>query len=170
MKPRAYVVIFLLLLPLQAAVLSPLARIGIRPDLALALAYLIGLLTGPVEGAIAGMGIGLLQDIGSASLIGFSGITHGAVGYLAGFLGQRVLDIQSPSNVIFLALFCLAQSLLAALFLDLTYGSFPLFRQFFIRMVPQALFTAIAGHLILRYATRRTVLPLIRRRELQKEM
>ena len=169
MRPSVYVAIVLLLLPLQASLLAPLSRIGLAPDLGMAVLYIIGLLTTPVEAAIAGIAIGLLQDMGSASLLGLSGLTLGIVGLLTGLLGQRVLDIESPSNVAFLALFSLAGSLLTALFLDLIYGGFPMLGPFFVRMVPRAAATTFAGYLILRFATRRNVLPLIRRRSLQKE-
>ncbi len=169
MRPAAYTVVLLLLLPFQAALLDPLARIGLAPDLGMAVLYVIGLLTSPVEAAFAGIAIGLLQDIGSASPLGLSGLTLGIVGLLTGLLGQRVLDIQSPSNVAFLAFFSLAASLLSVLFLDLIYGGFPVIGPFFVRMVPRAAATALAGHMILRFATRRDILSMIRRRELQKE-
>jgi rod shape-determining protein MreD len=164
-----YAVIILLLLPLQASLLAPLSRIGLAPDLGMAVLYVIGLLTSPVEAAVAGVSIGFLQDTGSASLLGLSGLTLGIVGLLTGILGQRMLDIESPSNVVFLAAFSLAGSLIAVLFLDVIYGGFPVLGPFFTSMVPRALATALAGHFILRFATRRNVLPLIRRRELQKE-
>lgn len=169
MKPRVYLIILLLLIPLQASLFGPLPLGGITPDLGLAVLYCIGLMAGPVEGAFAGIAIGLLQDVGSASLIGFSGLTRGIVGLAIGFLGRRVLDIQSPSNIIFLVVFSLAEALLAAVFLDITYGAVPLAGLFFGRMIPRAVTTAIAGYIILRLVTGRRVLPWIRRRELQKE-
>ncbi len=169
MKPSVYVFIILFLLPLQASLLAPLSRIGLAPDLGMAVLYMIGLLTTPVEAAFAGVAIGLLQDIGSASPLGLSGLTLGIVGLLTGLLGQQVLDIKSPSNVVVLCLFSLAGSLLTVLFLDIIYGGFPMLGPFFVRMVPRAAATTLAGYLILRFATRRSVLPLIRRRELQKE-
>jgi rod shape-determining protein MreD len=169
MRPSVYAVIALLLLPLQASLLAPLSRIGLAPDLGMAVLYTIGLLTTPLEATFAGIAIGLLQDLGSASLLGLSGLTLGIVGFLTGLLGQRVLDIKSPSSVVFLALFSLSGSLLTVLFLDLIYGGFPVLGPFFVRMVPRAAATTLAGYLIFRFATRRSVLPLIRRRELQKE-
>ncbi len=169
MKPVAYALIFLLLLPIQASLLAPLARIGLAPDLGMAVLFVIGLLTTPVEAAFAGVAIGLLQDAGSASLFGLSGLTLGIVGLVTGLLGQRMLDIQSSSNVVFLAAFSLTGSLLTVLFLDVLYGGFPVLGPFFVRMVPRAAATALAGLFILRFATRRSVLPMIRRRELQKE-
>jgi rod shape-determining protein MreD len=170
MKPRVYLIILLVLTPLQASLFSPLSLGGITPDLGLAVLYCIGLLSGPVEAAFAGIAMGLLQDVGSASLIGFSGLTRGIVGLSIGFLGRRVLDIQSPSNVVFLVVFSLAEALLAAVFLDITYGTIPLAGLFFGRMIPRALTTALVGYGLLRLVTNRQALAWIRRRELQKEL
>jgi rod shape-determining protein MreD len=170
MKPRMYLIVLLLLLPLQASLFGPLPLGGIAPDLGLAVLYCIGLLTGPVEAALAGVAIGLLQDVGSASLIGFSGLTRGVVGLLAGFLGKRVLDIQSTSNIVLLVVFCLAESLFSALFLEITYESVPLVGLFFGRMVPRAVTTALVGYALLRLMTGKNVLAWLLRRELQKEL
>jgi rod shape-determining protein MreD len=170
MKPRVYLLIFLLLIPLQASLFGPLALGGITPDLGLAVLYCVGLLTGPMEAAFAGIAIGLLQDIGSASLLGFTGLTRGIVGLFAGFLGRRVLDIRSPSNIVFLFCLTIAEALLAAVFLDLTFGSVPLVGLFFNRMVPRAVTTALAGYVVLRLVTDRRVLAWACRRELQKEL
>jgi hypothetical protein len=54
MKPRIYFIILLLIIPVQASLLSPLSLAGIKPDLALAVLYIIGLLTSPGEAALAG--------------------------------------------------------------------------------------------------------------------
>lgn len=169
MKPRVYLIVFLLLIPLQASLFGPLSLAGVTPDLGLAVLYCVGLLTGPIEGAIAGIAIGLLQDVGSASLIGFSGFTRGLVGLFTGLLGRRVLDFQSPSNIIFIFVISLADSLFSALFLEITYGSVPVFGLFFGRAILQATTTACAGYAILRLIAGKNVLAWIKRRELQKE-
>ena len=54
MKPRVYLIVLLLLLPLQASLFGPLSLGGITPDLGLAVLYCIGLLTGPVEATAMG--------------------------------------------------------------------------------------------------------------------
>ena len=164
-----YTALFLLLVPVQASLLAPLSRIGLAPDLGLAVLYIIGLLAGPVEGALAGVATGLLLDIAAGGLIGLSGLTRGIAGFSAGFLGTRILDTQSPSNMIFLAFFSVAEALLTVIYLDTTYGSFPLLSLIFTRMLPRAIATSLAGYWLLRIATRRNVLGLIKRRELQKE-
>jgi rod shape-determining protein MreD len=169
MKPRVYLLLLLVLTPVQASLLAPFTIKGIMPDLGLAVLYTIGLLTSPLEGALAGVAVGLLQDIASASLIGFSGMTRGLVGLLAGLLGRRVLDVASPSNILFICLFSLIESVLTAVFMHLFYGDLPFFGLFFGRMVPQALYAALIGYGIVRFATDKKVLGALRRRELQKE-
>ncbi len=109
MKPRVYFAIALLVIPVQATLFTPLSIAGIKPDLPLVLIYIIGLLTGPAEAALAGIGMGLVQDIAGASLLGLTGFSRGLVGLAAGFLGRRVLDIASPSNIVFLSAFSLAE-------------------------------------------------------------
>jgi rod shape-determining protein MreD len=169
MKPRVYLIVFVLLIPLQASLFGPLSLGGVTPDLGLAVLYCVGLLSGPIEGSLAGIAIGLLQDVGSASLIGFSGFTRGFVGLFTGLLGRRVLDIQSPSNIIFLFVISLVDSLFSSLFLEITYGSVPVFSLFFGRAILRAAATACAGYAVVRFITGKTVLEWIRRRTLKKE-
>ncbi len=170
MKPRVYVVILLLLLPLQAGLLTPLEINGIKPDLGLAALYIIGLLTGPAEATLAGIGIGLLQDIGSASFLGFTGLTRGLVGLGSGLIGARVLDRSSPLIVVFLALFILIEGMLISLFLQVTYGEVPFFSLLFYRHIPQALYTSILCLFLLRFVNKRGILSLLKRRETGKEL
>jgi cell shape-determining protein MreD len=169
MKPRVYLTILVLVIPFQASLFEPLSLGGIKPDLALAILYLIGLLTGPTEAALAGMAIGLVQDIGSASLIGFSGMTRGLEGLAAGLIGSRVLDISSPVIGLFLAAFSLAEGILIALFLQITYGDVPFLSMMGGRMLPQALYTCILGLLLLQLVGKKNILPLLMRRDFQKE-
>ena len=170
MKPRVYLVILLLIIPFQASLLNPLSLAGIKPDLALVVLFIIGLLTGPAEAALAGMGIGLVQDIGSASLLGFSGLTRGLVGLAAGLLGTRVLDIGSPTIVFFLAAFSLAEGILISLFLQVTYGAVPFFSMIAGRLLPQALYTSVLGLVLLQLVNRKDILAMLKRRNVQKEL
>jgi rod shape-determining protein MreD len=169
MKPRVYLGILLLILPFQASLLNPLSLAGIKPDLALVVVFIIGLLTGPAEAALAGMGIGLVQDIGSASLLGFSGFTRGLVGLAAGLLGTKVLDIGSPTIVLFLAAISLAEGVLISLFLQVTYGALPFFSMIAGRLLPQALLSGILGLVILQLINRKDVRAALIRRNVQKE-
>lgn len=170
MKPRVYLIILFLLLPFQASLLTPLSIAGVKPDLALVVLYFIGLLTGPREAALAGMGMGLLQDIGSASLIGLMGFTRGLIGLCAGLLGRRVLDLASPSNGIFLAIFSLLEGALISLFLQVYYGGIPIVRVAVVRFLPQALYTGLAGVAVLYFVGgKKDAIGKVRRRIVQKE-
>jgi rod shape-determining protein MreD len=170
MKPRVYLGILLLIIPFQASLLNPLSLAGIKPDFALVVVFIIGLLTGPAEAAMAGMGVGLVQDIGSASLLGFSGFTRGLVGLAAGLLGAKVLDIGSPTIVLFLAAVSLAEGILISLFLQVTYGAVPFFSMISGRLLPQAVSTAVLGLVVLQLINRKDVLAMLIRRNLQKEL
>ncbi len=169
MKSLVYVTVLLLIIPVQASLLSMFSLAGVKPDLALALIYIIGLLTGPTEAVLAGMGIGLIQDIGSAGLIGLNGLTGGLFGLCAGVLGTRVLDVASPSNVIFLTVFCLVEGIVSSVFLQLIYGTVPLFSMFFTHTLPEALYTGLLGTFIIRFIDSKNVMNMLQRRSLQKE-
>ncbi len=170
MKPHIYFIIFLLITPVQASLLNPLSLGGIKPDLALAVLYVIGLLTSPGEAALAGIGIGLVQDISSSSLIGLNGFTRGLIGLFAGLLGRRVLDISSPSNLIFLVAFSLVEGLFIMFFMEVFYGSVPIASMFLTSMLPNALYTGVLGILLLRFVNGRSTLNMLKRHALQKEL
>jgi rod shape-determining protein MreD len=169
MRPRIYLAILLLIIPFQASLIDRMSLGGIKPDLALAVLFIIGLVTGPTEAALAGIAIGLVQDIGSASLIGFSGMTRGLEGLAAGLLGSRVLDFSSPVIVLFLAAFSLAEGILVFLFMQITYGDVPFLSMLVGRILPQALYTSILGLLLLQLIGKKNILPLLMRRDFQKE-
>lgn len=169
MKPRVYIMLFLLVIPVQASLLNPLSLFGIRPDFILVLLYVIGLLTGPTEGALAGMGLGLLQDISSASPLGFGGLTRGLFGLSAGFLGQQVLDIASPANIIFLSAFCLLEGIVVSVFMQALYGSGPYISMFFTSTLPRAVYTGLLGTFMLQFIRDKDIPSMMLRRSLQKE-
>jgi len=167
MKPLVYLIVLLFLLPFQGSVLDVVSLGGIKPDAALALLYCIGLLTGPVEAALAGIAVGLLQDTSSASLIGFSGFTRGLIGLGAGMLGRHVLDIASPSNILFIFAFSIAEFALIAVVLGAFYGSLPFFGVFFSRMLPAAFLTGVLGYFMLRLISRKGAQAALMRRPTQ---
>ena len=169
MKPRVYFMVLLLVIPAQASLFSPFSVFGIKPDLPLALIYIIGLLTGPVEGALAGMGIGLIQDVSSAGLLGLDGFTRGLLGLCAGVLGERILNIASPANIIFLAVFCLIEGIIISLSMQLFYGNVPFISILFNLMIPQAIYTGLLWTLMLRAIKDKNVTAMLLRRSLQKE-
>ena len=169
MKTRVYLLIFLFIIPVQASLISPLSIAGITPDVALTTVYIIGLLTTPREALFAGVAIGLLQDTASAGVIGLTGLTRGLVGFFAGLLGKRVLNIASMSNVAFLGAFSLSEGILIALFMQIFYGSVPFFSLLFGHLLPQAVYTGLFGALVLWIISSRNVTAMLTRPSLQRE-
>ncbi len=170
MKPRVYLAILLLIIPFQAGLLDPLSVAGITPDLALIAVYIVGLLTSPREAAFAGIAIGLLQDINSAGYLGLMGFIQGLIGLVAGFLGKRVLNVASMSNIAFLAAFSLMESVCIAVFIEIVYGSVPFFSMVFGTMLPRAVYTGLLGVFLLRLITKKGVITMLTRRTLEREV
>nr|MBI3614625.1 rod shape-determining protein MreD [Nitrospirota bacterium] len=92
MKPALYAALVVGLVPLQTSLLHYLSFGGVRPDLCLVAAGLIGFLAGPVEGALVGIALGFTQDLFSAGTLGLNLIAKGAVGLLAGLAGRQVTN------------------------------------------------------------------------------
>ena len=170
MKPAVYLILLLLILPLQASLFRPVLVAGIAPDLALAAVYTIGILTGPREGALAGLAVGLVQDIGSTSFLGLTSVSRGVVGLLAGLLGRKVLNVASMSNIIFLMAFSMLEDIGIVLFLGAVHGPVPFLTMLVHRMLPQALLSGVLGALILRYISRGRRVEFLLRRGMEREV
>ncbi len=92
MKPALYMTLVLGVVPLQTSLLHYFSLGGVRPDLCLVAAALIGFLAGPVEGMSVGIALGFTQDLFSAGALGLNLIAKGAVGILAGLAGRHVTN------------------------------------------------------------------------------
>lgn len=76
----------------QIAAISQIALFGVNPDLLPLYVASVGMLAGPVAGAIAGFGAGLMVDLALVQTLGVSSLVFVAVGYLAG----RARDARDP--------------------------------------------------------------------------
>lgn len=113
MKLLFYIILVLLLVPLQATVLPHLSVWNIKPDLGLVAAAFVGLLAGELDGLLVGLAIGWTLSLFSAGELWLSLLTNGAVGLSAGFLGRQVSQVTSVSLGVGLLLVSLASGLLA---------------------------------------------------------
>ena len=113
MKYLLYLILVLLLVPVQTALLPHLSVWNIKPDLGLVAAAFIGLFSGEMEGLLAGLAIGWVLSLFSAGELWLSLLTNGGVGLLAGFLGRQVSQVTSISLGVALLLVSLASGLLA---------------------------------------------------------
>ena len=76
---------------LELVVLPWLHLPGATPDVVTVTVIALGMVGGPVRGALAGFGAGLLLDLvpPSVGLVGVTAVVLVAVGYAAGLLGQE---------------------------------------------------------------------------------
>ena len=115
MKYLFYLILVLLLVPLQTTLLPHLSVWNIKPDLGLVAAALVGLFAGELEGLLVGLAIGWVLSLFSAGELWLSLMTNGGVGLLAGFLGRQVSQVTSLSLGVGLLLVSLASGLFAAM-------------------------------------------------------
>lgn len=113
MKFLLYLVLVLLLVPLQTTLLPHLSVWNIKPDLGLVAAAFVGLFAGEMEGLLVGLAIGWILSLFSAGELWLSLLTNGGIGLLAGFLGRQVSQVTSISLGVGLLLVSLASGLLA---------------------------------------------------------
>lgn len=99
MKGLLYAGLAVGLVPVQTTVLQHASVAGIRPDLCLIAASLIGLFAGPVEGTLMGAWLGFEQDLFSAGETWVNAMTKAAIGLAAGLVG-RYLAHTSPVTVL----------------------------------------------------------------------
>lgn len=170
MKFRIYALILIFLVPLQASLSSALAIFGVSPDIALSGVYMIGLLTGPRDGAFFGMGLGLLHDIHAGGILGLTGFTRGLIGLMAGVLGRHVLNVASMANVLFITGFGLAEGVIIAVFMETYYGDVPFNNLFFGRLLPGSLYAGVVGAVIIRLLARRHLIERLIRKGIEREV
>ena len=105
MKTGLFVGLIFLLVPLQTTVLGSVSPFGIRPDLCLIAACLIGFLTGQVQGFLMGFFLGFVQDLFSASDLWLNTITKSGVGFFAGLIVKNLANAASHSVFLVMAIF-----------------------------------------------------------------
>jgi len=139
-----YLMLVVLLVPLQTTLLPHLSVWNIKPDLGLVTAALVGLFAGELEGLLVGLAIGWVLSLFSAGELWLSLLVNGGVGLLAGFLGRQVSQVTPVS----LGVGILLVSLVSGLFAAITLKGFDMSQMW--RMVesvvfPQACFDGVVG-------------------------
>lgn len=92
MKQLLYLTLVFGLVPIQSTVLSHVSVGGIRPDLCLVAASLVGFFIGVREGLLLGLAMGFVQDLFSAGELWLNLMTKGSAGFLAGMAGRYVAN------------------------------------------------------------------------------
>ena len=91
-----FIVFLLFLFPVQATLLYSVSPWGIRPDLCLLTACLVGLWAGRVPGVIVGVVLGFIQSLFSASSLWLNLLTKAGAGFLAGNVTKHFSNMESP--------------------------------------------------------------------------
>ncbi len=99
-----FIVVYIILFPLQTSLLSAFAVGGISLDLALILTVYCGVLLKGDRGIWAGFFIGLIQDILSGSLLGVNTLSKSVIGFTFSTLKDKLMvEGFVPVSVILLA-------------------------------------------------------------------
>jgi hypothetical protein len=139
-----YLILVLLLVPLQTTLLPHLSVWNVKPDLGLVAAVLVGLFAGELEGLLVGLAIGWVLSLFSAGELWLSLLTNGGAGLLAGFLGRQVSQMTSVSLGLGLLLVSLASGAFAALNFQHFNGS-QMWWMIESIVFPQACFDGVVG-------------------------
>ena len=93
---RAIVAAFVIMaacVVLQSTILGKIAILGVRPDLALVVLMFVALRRGSMTAQVSGFATGIVEDLVSASPVGFHMLLRTVIGFLYGiFSGNVFLD------------------------------------------------------------------------------
>ncbi len=92
MKQALYLLLVFGLVPIQTTVLTYAGLGGVRPDLCLVAAILVGFFAGELDGLLLGLVLGFVQDLFSAGELGLNLVAKGSAGFLAGMAGRYVTN------------------------------------------------------------------------------
>jgi uncharacterized membrane protein len=106
-----YAVLALVVVPLQTTLLHYVSIFGVRPDLGLVAACLVGFLGGELDGLVLGLILGCSQDLLSAGDLWVNVVTKGGAGFLAGLAGRHMAHITPTVLLVGLAVIsCLSSA------------------------------------------------------------
>jgi rod shape-determining protein MreD len=88
-------VIALVTVLVQTAALSQVSLLGASPDVAPLVVAAVGLICGPIAGALMGFGVGLLVDAALLQTLGITSLVYVLVGHFSGQLRDSARDPQA---------------------------------------------------------------------------
>ncbi len=133
----------------QAVLLAPFALGGIRPDLFLLLVFLVSQRCTPEVATILGLVTGLSQDALSGGPLGLRAFTGSLVGFLAARLSHHIY-LDKPLTSFWLLLGgCVGAGCTTLALVAFFLSPPPLLETFIWVIVPEALYTAAVGLLVL---------------------
>ena len=145
MKTLLFISLIFLLVPFQATVLSSISPFGIRPDLCLVAACLVGFLTGQVHGFVLGFFLGFVQDLFSASDLWLNTITKAGVGFFSGLIAKNLANTASRSAFVLMILFSLFSGVVFLVSSRVGMDILEILHGFPTILLPQALFDGLVA-------------------------
>ncbi len=115
MKALLYVGLVLFLVPIQTVLLPHVSVWGVKPDLGLVCAAIVGLIAGEFEGLLLGLAIGWVLNLYSAGDVWLSMVTTGGAGLFAGLLGRQVAQVTPTILSVGLLILSMTGGLVAAM-------------------------------------------------------
>jgi rod shape-determining protein MreD len=144
-KPLLYVALVCGVVPMQVTLLQSAGLGGIRPDLCLIAACLIGILEGELEGLLVGLALGYVQDLFSAGEMWVNLLTKGLVGCLAGLAGSRLTQATPVSILGLLGGLSLLSGVILLIAVRTGEGLADQFYAVWSLLLPEAAFNAALG-------------------------
>ena len=146
---KLFVLGLLVCASVQTALLGPLSLGGIRPDLFLLLIFLLSPRVSPEAATIQGFLVGLCQDALSGGPLGLRAFTYSVIGFATAWLSHD-LHTEKPLAQFWLLLAGAAGAGVVTLGLLVFFlGVSPLLPALRV-VIPEALYTAVVGFLLLR--------------------
>jgi rod shape-determining protein MreD len=146
---RAFLLGLLACAAAQAALLGPLSIADVRPDLFLLLVFFLSPRVTPEVATIQGLVIGLCQDALSGGPLGLRAFTYAFLGFMTASLSHDLYTEKPLAQFWLLLAGTAGAGVLTLALLTFFVGVPPLLSVLRV-VVPEALYTAVFGFLVLR--------------------
>ncbi len=124
---------------------------GISPDFSIIALVVLALAAGPVPGTVGGFIIGLIQDLSNPAVLGLHALCKCTLGFSLGSLRSRLVHGMPVVEGVVVALAVILHDLVFLLVQSrLTDDGF--LRPFLTQSLPVALYSAVAGIVVIRLA------------------
>lgn len=154
MKVISFAILLFLTVVLQGTLFNTLSIHGIKPDFPFILSYSIGIYGGEMKGLILGGIIGLLIDSGTGILLGPNLASKATVGFSSGYMRRKIFRVTHSVNLLLLFSLSIMDGIINFLLINIFIAASSFYRAFITLILPQAVYSSIAGVFILILAER----------------